>query len=302
MKKEPLVSIVIPVYNGENFLSEAIDSALAQTYKNIEIIVVNDGSKDNTEEIALSYGDKIRYFSKPNGGVSSALNLGIEKMQGEYFSWLSHDDLYAPQKIEKQILSLYPYIGKPVISVCDRILISEQGHYKGNARSLGLKGYITSQKIFTQLYLKQVALGGCSLLIPKEAFIKCGTFKPFKYVQDVDCWARMIVSQYDFIVIPDRLVSIRVHVGQVTNRFPQLYYNELPIYCNGIADYINEHSVNKEEQLKTLLKFSYQLRIKKSIEYIESYVSISFITKCGYKMKGYLMNLLRNIYRKVVKK
>ena len=101
----PLVSIVIPVYNGANFLAEAIDSALAQTYRNLEVIVVNDGSTDGgaTERIACSYGDKIRYFSKPNGGVSSALNLGIEKMKGEYFSWLSHDDLYAPDKIENQV-------------------------------------------------------------------------------------------------------------------------------------------------------------------------------------------------------
>ena len=76
---KPLISIVIPVYNGSNFLREAIDSALAQTYKNIEIIVVNDGSADDgeTERIALSYGDKIRYFKKENGGVSSALNYGI---------------------------------------------------------------------------------------------------------------------------------------------------------------------------------------------------------------------------------
>ena len=91
----PLVSIVIPVYNGSNFVREAIDSALAQTYDNVEIIVVNDGSTDEgkTREIALSYGDKIRYFEKPNGGVSSALNMGISNMQGQYFSWLSHDDM-----------------------------------------------------------------------------------------------------------------------------------------------------------------------------------------------------------------
>ena len=101
----PLVSIIIPVYNGGNYLAEAIDSALAQTYKNLEIIVVNDGSCDNgkTEEIALSYGDKIRYFRKENGGSSSALNYGIKQMNGEWFSWLSHDDLYYPEKIEKQV-------------------------------------------------------------------------------------------------------------------------------------------------------------------------------------------------------
>lgn len=69
---KPLVSIVIPVYNGSNYLQEALDSAVAQTYKNLEIIVVNDGSTDDTENIALSYGDKIRYFYKENGGTSTA--------------------------------------------------------------------------------------------------------------------------------------------------------------------------------------------------------------------------------------
>lgn len=84
---DPLVSIIIPVYNGSNYMREAIDSALAQTYSNIEIIVVNDGSNDDgeTRNIALSYGDKIRYFEKENGGVSTALNLGIKNMGGIFF-------------------------------------------------------------------------------------------------------------------------------------------------------------------------------------------------------------------------
>ena len=103
----PLVSIIIPVYNGEKYMREAIDSALNQTYKNIEVIVVNDGSKDNTDEIALSYGDKIRYFKKENGGVSTALNLGIKEMKGEYFCWLSHDDVYEYNKVDYS--SFKPY-------------------------------------------------------------------------------------------------------------------------------------------------------------------------------------------------
>ena len=86
----PKVSIVIPVYNGEDYVNEAIDSALAQTYENCEVIVVNDGSTDNTEAIVKTYGNKIRYFSKENGGVSSALNVGIEHMEGEYFQYLPH--------------------------------------------------------------------------------------------------------------------------------------------------------------------------------------------------------------------
>ena len=102
---EPLVSIIIPAYNASNYLKEAIESALNQTYKNVEIIVVNDGSNDGgqTRAVAEEYKEKIAYYEKENGGSSSALNYGIKKMNGEWFSWLSHDDVYYPDKIQKQI-------------------------------------------------------------------------------------------------------------------------------------------------------------------------------------------------------
>ena len=108
MNKSPFVSIVIPVYNGSNYLDEAINCALAQTYTNIEVLVVNDGSTDGgaTREIALKYGDKIRYIEKENGGVSTALHTGIMNMKGDYFSWLSHDDIYQPKHIETQVAAL----------------------------------------------------------------------------------------------------------------------------------------------------------------------------------------------------
>lgn len=124
---KPLVSIVIPVYNGENYLEEAIHSALNQSYENIEIIVVNDGSTDNTENIALKYKDKIKYFKKENGGVSSALNLGIKNMTGEYFSWLSHDDLYYEDKIERQIIELEKHDYKYKVISGRGINIDESG-------------------------------------------------------------------------------------------------------------------------------------------------------------------------------
>lgn len=105
---KPLVSIVIPVYNGADYMREAIDSALGQTYPNCEVLVINDGSNDDgrTEAVALSYGGRIRYYRKENGGVASAFNLGIQQMRGDYFSWLSHDDYYLPDKVQHQIDAL----------------------------------------------------------------------------------------------------------------------------------------------------------------------------------------------------
>lgn len=124
----PLVSIVIPVYNGANYLKEAIDSALNQTYPNCEIIVVNDGSTDQgkTECIALSYGEKIRYFSKENGKVSTALNMGIREMEGQYFAWLSHDDIFYPDKIEKQVKVMQKTGASVVAASCNFFGIMEE--------------------------------------------------------------------------------------------------------------------------------------------------------------------------------
>ena len=131
--KKPKVSIIIPVYNGSLYLEEAIETAINQTYDNIEIIVVNDGSNDNnkTRLIAEKYKNKIKYFEKENGGVSTALNLGIKKMTGSYFSWLSHDDKYKPDKIEKQIKYLFDnnLLNSNVILYCDFEAIDKKSKY-----------------------------------------------------------------------------------------------------------------------------------------------------------------------------
>ena len=101
----PLVSIVIPVYNGALYIRDAIESALGQTYKNIEIIVVDDGSTDNLEETLAPYvkQKKVRYFHRENKGLSAARNTGIKESRGEYVALLDADDIFLPQKIGTQI-------------------------------------------------------------------------------------------------------------------------------------------------------------------------------------------------------
>ena len=125
LKDSLRVSIIIPVFNGSEYLAEAINSALNQTYKNIEVLVINDGSTDGgkTEEIALSFGESIRYIKKKNGGVASALNLSLDYMTGDYFSWLSHDDLYTNNKIELEIKAMNENVNKNTIIYSDYTVI-----------------------------------------------------------------------------------------------------------------------------------------------------------------------------------
>lgn len=213
MSKEfhPLVSIVIPVYNGSNYMSEAIDSALAQTYNNIEIIVVNDGSKDNSEEIAKSYGDKIRYFAKENGGVSTALNLGIRNMCGEYFSWLSHDDLYTPDKIEKNIAALMGK-DKARIVYSDYDSVDEKGRYIGTVSAKKL--HRAADYEFGLFPIIRGLIHGCSLLIHRSQLEKYGIFdESLRTTQDYDLWFKMFRGQR-LVYIPEALVKGRVHLKQ----------------------------------------------------------------------------------------
>lgn len=209
-----MVSIVIPVFNGENYLQEAIDSALAQTYPNIEIIVVNDGSKDNgaTERIALSYGDKIRYFYKENGGVATALNLAIKEMKGEYFSWLSHDDLYYPYKIERQIQALFKEGDLTAIVQSDYDLL--EIHSLKTSHVMLSNTYSMDQLTNSVFPVLQGLIHGCTLLIHKSHFERVGLFNEnLITTQDYDLFFRMFRGQKT-IYIAEALILGRLHNEQ----------------------------------------------------------------------------------------
>lgn len=212
MNNHPKVSIVIPVYNGENYMKEAIDSALNQTYDNIEVIVVNDGSTDNTEEIALSYGERVRYYSKENGGVASALNLGIQKMEGEYFSWLSHDDIYLENKIEEQLRRLNQEEDKTKI-VYGRWLQKDMSNLKIQkiAPEYRLSVEQLQNSIFPVLFGQ---VNGCAMLIHKSHFARVGLFdEKLITSQDYDMWYRLMRNQKT-IYMEKPLVIQRIHNGQ----------------------------------------------------------------------------------------
>lgn len=234
MQLNPKVSIVIPVYNGSNYMREAIDSALAQTYKNIEVIVINDGSSDGgkTDEIIRSYGDRICNFVKENGGVASALNLGIRKMAGDYFSWLSHDDLYCPDKIERQVACLEK--GKKNI-----VLYSDYDRIDGRGNIIQTRRikHVEPDK-FRYALISILPINGCTALVPKICFEDTGLFdEKLKTSQDYDMWFRM-AKQYDFVHIPDVLMKSRVHEEQGTVMMRSISFDESDSYFMKCLDEI----------------------------------------------------------------
>lgn len=227
----PLVSIIIPVYNGANYMCRAIDSALRQTYKNIEIIVVNDGSTDGgeTERIARSYGERIRYISKDNGGASTALNTGIKAMRGEYFSWLSHDDEYGPRKIELQIGQVSRYPHEMPIALCGDRQINERSELLRNlsCQKLFPDGELINWKDVLLNLLIRGCFNGCALLIPKKVFEKCGLFnEDLQYSQDYLMWLKIFLAGYPLVYSNEVQVYSRVHDKQGSNTRKDQFYKD----------------------------------------------------------------------------
>jgi glycosyltransferase involved in cell wall biosynthesis len=217
----PKVSIVIPVYNGSDYLREAIDSALAQTYANIEVLVVNDGSTDGgkTDEIARAYGDRIRYFSKDNGGVSTALNVGIKEMTGDFFAWLSHDDVYFPEKIERQIQYLrWNPDAKLVTS--NFVFIDKHSNLIGEYANCTLPIIKTGRDVLS------VWTYGCCILIHKDCFNKAGLWnEKNRTTQDDEMWLKL-VKHYPIYFMQDRLCKSRKHAEQGTIRLAKQHLRD----------------------------------------------------------------------------
>lgn len=222
---DPLVSVVIPVYNGTNYLREAIDSVLNQTYKNIEIIVVDDGSTDNTWEIIQSYGNKIRGIQKKNGGVTTALNKGIQMMNGEWFAWLSHDDIWMPTFVQKQIENLRHN---------SKCMISYTGFYNidsnGNILSKFHPYWYPRGKATRIMIVHGSYIYGITVLVNKKCFEEIGTFdNKWRYLQDTDMWFRL-VQNYDTCCVFELLAMRRVHENQTGVRFKDEFLTETKLF------------------------------------------------------------------------
>lgn len=222
MNDKFLVSIIIPVYNGKNYLKQAINSALNQTYENIEVIVVDDGSTDNTEVIAKKFKNKIKYIKKENGGVASALNLGIKSAKGQYISWLSHDDLYDQRKIEVEMNKIYELKNDMALVTCNYDFIDENGNFL-YSNKLDQNILKTHNSL---IYLFNFVINGCALLINKKYFETYGLFdESLPSTQDFDMWFR-IFRKNNVYFIDETLVHSRVHEEQGSKKFEDTHVEE----------------------------------------------------------------------------
>lgn len=199
-KNEPLVSVVIPFYSNKAWLGEAVDSVLKQTYRNYEIIVVNDGSPEDVADFLAEYGDKITYFYQENQGPASARNFGIEKAAGEFVAFLDSDDLWLPDKLKIQIGKMMEY--GAVWSCC-----SYETFGDNNPRKILMS---KTAEEYSHTYSKRIATP--SVVIKTDVLKKNTDLrfnKSIRYGEDTYLWMLLILS-YPILSLNDILVKVRM--------------------------------------------------------------------------------------------
>lgn len=212
--KNFLVSIIMPAYNAERYIKEAIESVLNQTYKNIEIIVINDGSTDNTEEILRPYFKNkiIRYYKQQNAGIGAARNYAIKLSNGKFITFLDADDIYLPEKVEAEAEVLARF--------CDYGIVycNLKHFFDGKPDKLLQHQYdFQSGDVFREL-LKRDFINPTSVMIRKEVIDRFGSFdSAMRHAEDWDLWLRLSYQGVKFYFLDKDLVRARISGSSLSN-------------------------------------------------------------------------------------
>jgi glycosyltransferase involved in cell wall biosynthesis len=209
------VSIVLPAYNAQRFLAQALDSVLAQTHTQFELILVDDGSTDGTLAIAREYerrDPRVRAVTQPNGRIARALNRGIELAQHEWIARMDADDVMEPNRLERQLAFVD---ANPDLAVASSLVL----YIDDNDRVIGRGRSPFTDRRTVARYIKRnrvVAFNHPAALIRKSVLLEVGGYRPeFVPAEDCDLWNRIIERGHPVLVQPEYLLRYRIY-GQST--------------------------------------------------------------------------------------
>ena len=254
MDSNPLVSIIIPFYNSEKYIKRSLESILGQTYKNLEIILIDDGSTDRTVEIVKSYKDpRIIYLFQKNQGQGPARNNGIKKSQGEYITFLDADDYYFPEKVEKQVRFLENHPEYQAV-YCNAL------HFYSDNPTVFFKkkGNFHSGDIFKDL-LESSYINLNTIMVSRQILDKAGLFNENRYCpEDWELWLKISRAGFQFGYLDEDLVKVEIRPDSNTTMAIQwiLKNNALKMFENIFSSMNHEEKVlYKTEEILRKMRF-----------------------------------------------
>ncbi len=233
------VSVIIPTYNRAGLILRTIDSVLAQTYKNIEIIVVDDGSTDNTEEIVASQGSDVKYLRQPKLGACAARNLGVLHATGDYFVFLDSDDTIMPTMVEQlaRALDQNPRYGA---AYCGWRVIDEA---KGTTSTSPLDK--PSGDVFAAMCTTELCIIH-SVMVRRDCLSRSGLFDTrLKHRQDIDFWTR-VAAHCEFIFVPEHLAQYHRGSNMVSLGRPDLA-EAGPMVLSKLSPFLRSGRLSKQD-------------------------------------------------------
>jgi glycosyltransferase involved in cell wall biosynthesis len=208
----PTVSVILPVYNGEQYLRFAVESVLNQTLQDYELIIIDDGSLDSSPAIAREYGQRVKYIRQDNTGVAGAFNHGLRLATGRYISWLSHDDVYLPEKLGKQVSAL-DSVGGPAVCYTDLQTIDSLGKVIVELR---MPEYDRSEVLRRVLTGGAICTASYSTMYDRRCIDEVGFYSEYwKYTQDAEMLMRL-ARRFPLVRVPEVLMQMREHAERGT--------------------------------------------------------------------------------------
>ncbi len=244
--KNPLVTIILPVYNGEKFIKQTLESLLTQDYKNIEIIVCDDGSNDSTADIIKSYGNQLIYLYKENGGCSSANNLAISRAKGELIAIANYDDLWREDKISKQV-ECYNETGASLIYT-DHVYFSDNNFTFENVkpRKHSVIKKLRKEEDALRALINMNFIACASTMMTKKCLLDVGLYdESIPPVEDYDMWLRLSLNANKFHYLDEILTAIRRHPENISGNYEKMFLQKKRLKYK----ICSENKISKELQI-----------------------------------------------------
>ncbi|MGH8210517.1 MAG: glycosyltransferase family 2 protein [Steroidobacteraceae bacterium] len=230
MSANPLISVIIPSYNCATYLTEAVRSALEQSYSPVEIIVVDDGSTDATSAVIGAFGERIRYIRQANGGVSRARNSGIRAARGQLIAFLDADDRWLPEKLTKQCAQLRADSRVPLVHTNIQLLYEPSGRQVHDSRDHARY----SGRCYAQSFWGNAIITS-TVLVTVGCLEEVGLFdEKTRYAEDYDLWIR-IARRYPLAYLNESLVLYREHQTNASRNQHAMFEGEYYVLAKALA-------------------------------------------------------------------